>query len=37
MKALETQGILVRHPFHGEWNYTLNPAPDDTPEPGHVK
>jgi hypothetical protein len=37
MRALETQGILVRHPFHGEWNYTLNPAPGDTPEPDHVK
>ncbi|WP_455566909.1 ISAzo13 family transposase [Rhodococcus koreensis] len=33
MKALETQGILMRHEFHGEWNYTLTPAPDDTPEP----
>ncbi|MDT2003852.1 ISAzo13 family transposase [Rhodococcus opacus] len=32
MKALETQGILTRHEFHGEWNYTLHPAPDDTPE-----
>jgi hypothetical protein len=27
MKALETQGILKRHDFHGEWNYTLNPQP----------
>lgn len=33
MKALETTGILVRHDFHGEWNYSLNPAPRDTPEP----
>lgn len=33
MKALETQGILTRHEFHGEWNYTLRRAPDDTPEP----
>lgn len=33
MTALETTGILVRHAFHGEWNYTLNPAPRDTPEP----
>ena len=27
VKALETQGILARHEFHGEWNYTLNPQP----------
>ena len=26
MKALETTGILVRHDFHGEWNYTLTPT-----------
>jgi hypothetical protein len=25
MKALDEQGILTRHDFHGEWNYTLNP------------
>jgi hypothetical protein len=31
MKALEEQNILTRHPFHGEWNYTLLPKPDDTP------
>jgi hypothetical protein len=31
MKALETRGILTRHDFHGEWNYTLHPA-HDTPE-----
>ena len=37
MKTLETQGILTRHTFHGEWNYTLNPATRDTPEPNHVK
>ena len=24
MKALETQGILTRHRFHGEWNYTCD-------------
>ena len=23
MKALEAEGILTRHDFHGEWNYTL--------------
>lgn len=33
MKDLESQGILTRHEFHGEWNYTLCPASDDTPEP----
>lgn len=27
MKALETSGILTRHDFHGEWNYTLHPRP----------
>ena len=27
IKALETQGTLARHQFHGEWNYTLNPEP----------
>jgi hypothetical protein len=27
MKALETEHILTRHDFHGEWNYTLNPRP----------
>ena len=25
MKALEDDGTLTRHDFHGEWNYTLNP------------
>ena len=25
MKTLETDGTLTRHPFHGEWNYSLNP------------
>ena len=32
MKALLGTGLLNRHEFHGEWNYTLNPAPHDTPE-----
>jgi Rhodopirellula transposase DDE domain len=27
MKALETEHILTRHDFHGEWNYTLSPRP----------
>jgi hypothetical protein len=31
IKALAASGILTRHTLHGEWNYTLNPAPD-TPE-----
>lgn len=31
MKVLEEQGILTRHQFHGEWNYSLLPKPDDTP------
>jgi len=26
MKALETSGTLIRHDWHGEWNYTLNPS-----------
>ncbi len=26
MNILETSGILTRHDFHGEWNYTLNPT-----------
>ena len=25
IKALETTGVLARHAWHGEWNYTLNP------------
>ncbi len=32
MKALETQQILVRHAFHGEWNYTINPSTAATPD-----
>ena len=32
MKTLEANGILIRHDFHGEWNYTLNPGADDTPK-----
>ena len=36
MEALDTNGILIRHDFHGEWNYTLTPGTNDTPktEPG---
>lgn len=22
-----TQGCLQKHPFHGEWNYTISPTP----------
>jgi hypothetical protein len=25
IRDLETTGILTRHQFHGEWNYTLHP------------
>lgn len=32
MSALQTSGTLVRHDFHGEWNYTLRASPD-TPDP----
>ena len=28
MQDLTTDGILHRHDFHGEWNYTLNPSPN---------
>ena len=31
MKTLVTNRTLTRHDFHGEWNYTLSPATDDTP------
>ena len=31
MKTLETKGILTRHHFHGDWNYTL--TPDTTTRP----
>jgi Rhodopirellula transposase DDE domain len=30
MKDLETNRILTRHDFHGEWNYTLHPQPRHT-------
>ena len=26
MRALDADGVLTRHDFHPEWNYTLNPA-----------
>ena len=32
MKALQDNGTLLRHTFHGEWNYTLRAQPD-TPDP----
>jgi len=31
INALESQGILTRDAFHGEWNYILQPPPD-TPD-----
>jgi len=34
MKALETEHILTRHDFHGEWNYTVYPSKPDTPAKG---
>ena len=30
MKTLEDTGILTRHDFHGDWNYSINPR--DTPK-----
>jgi len=36
MEALETNGTLTRHDFHGEWNYTLTPGTNDTPKPDQV-
>jgi len=39
MKALIDTGILQRHDFHGEWNYTIRPPKSDrpdTPEPNEV-
>ena len=30
MKTLEDTGILTRHEFHGDWNYSVNPR--DTPK-----
>jgi hypothetical protein len=32
MRDLE-QHVLTRHRFHGEWNYTLHPAPVTPPRP----
>jgi len=31
MTALETTGILTRHEFHGDWNYTINSRPATRP------
>ena len=36
MQTLVTTGVLTRHEFHGEWNYTLTPARTDTPETDQV-
>lgn len=30
MKALEATGILTRHDFHGDWNYTIAAKPTTT-------
>ena len=34
MDDLVTDQILTRHPFHGEWNYTLHPIGHDAPTSG---
>ena len=26
MKTLDDNGVLTRHEFHGDWNYTLQPT-----------
>jgi len=26
MRDLDDTGVLARHDWHGEWNYTLNPT-----------
>lgn len=31
VKALENKGILTRHDFPGEWNYTLEPEGSSGP------
>ncbi len=36
MQTLEATGTLTRNDFHGEWNYTLRPQPDDTPDLNQV-
>ncbi|MDR2253447.1 MAG: ISAzo13 family transposase, partial [Bifidobacteriaceae bacterium] len=30
IKQLETDGVLVRCDFHGDWNYTIKPPPRPT-------
>jgi hypothetical protein len=32
MQVLENSRILIRHDFHGEWNYSLRPNTDNTPK-----
>ena len=32
MQLLENSRILIRHDFHGEWNYSLRPNTDNTPK-----
>ncbi len=36
MQTLEATGTLTRNDFHSEWNYTLRPQPDDTPNLNQV-
>jgi hypothetical protein len=33
VKQLEADGILVRDPFHGDWNYTIHPRPAPPAQP----
>lgn len=35
MRALTMQGVWTPHDWHGEWNYTIRPAPDPAREPVH--
>ena len=36
IEALGTNGTLIRHNFHGEWNCTLTPGTNDTPKTHQV-
>ena len=31
MQSLTESGILTRHTFHADWNYTINPATRSQP------
>ena len=37
MTALTTSGVLARHDFHGEWNYTLHPRTRHARHARHAK